>query len=302
MGVVNVTSLHSWSIDVTSLIEGILLTNAQYFSYRHPLLLWSTLQKFFNSAVMLVKTWELFRESRVQALILFRHFPLPMRITICDDDMISIAPAFRSMKSLDMGDAWTTHGVKIVPPHHVHRTFYLLVCITPVSQSVCVVEFNDHVRTPLRLRHVFSIRRFLLPVDPFYSWTVAVFSSNSSSRRSSFEYLQYSEITCRIIGFFDYHIVQCSVRRIYILEFRMSKWLFWYYLWVTQFCAHCVINCWYTRSAIFRDSDGDLSTGSSEYFRIRAQDAHRVSRRYLHLESFLRRGTSPAEFDKSSSI
>jgi hypothetical protein len=165
MGVVNVTSLHSWSIDVTSLIEGILLTNAQYFSYRHPLLLWSTLQKFSTVQLCLWKRG-LFRESWVQALILFRHFPLPMRITICDDDMISIAPAFRSMKSLDMGDAWTTHGVKIVPPHHVHRTFYLLVC-TPVSQSVCVVEFNDHVRTPLRLRHV-----FLYPTFSSSSWSI----------------------------------------------------------------------------------------------------------------------------------
>jgi hypothetical protein len=90
----------------------------------------------------------------------------------------------------------------------------------------------------------------------------------------------HSEITCRIIGFFDYHIVQCSVRRIYILEFGCQNDCLILSLSNTEFCAHCVINCCKICCNLvgIRAIDG-FSTGSSvEYFSIRAQDA-RVSRK-----------------------
>jgi hypothetical protein len=131
MGVNNVTSLHSWSIDVTSLIEGI-LHKCAIFLVQTPVTLVVDATKL-QQCDYACENVELSEnpESRHWTYFSSLSFKLPMRITICDDDMISIAPAFRSMKSLgDMGDAWTTHGVS--------RLFFLAPCSPPHFLPACM--------------------------------------------------------------------------------------------------------------------------------------------------------------------
>jgi hypothetical protein len=112
MGVNNVTSLHSWSIDVTSLIEGILLTNAHYFTdTRYSL--WSTLQSYSTVHLCLWKRGT-FRESRVQALnILFVTF---LQVTDANHHLWRRYDIHSSCLQIYeiarwYGDAPTTHGV-----------------------------------------------------------------------------------------------------------------------------------------------------------------------------------------------
>jgi hypothetical protein len=84
------------------------------------------------------------------------------------------------------------------------------------------------------------------------------------------------------------------------------KMTVWYYLWVTPNSARIAWSIAGIQGLqSCRDSGNRWRSLHRLICRIFLEFVLKTRigcRRYLHLESFLRRGTSPAEFDKSSSI